>query len=156
MLLKTFNYLHYNLITSNFYTNARRLHTMKALTLSIIIITSMTLTMGPLSNPFFSNISLINKVFAQGVEEVFIVPGASDPNNDEPFFPSEISVSSEGNIVSWTNDDSIEHTVTSDDGVFDSGPISPRDTFDNTFDSRGEFGYHCSIHPFMTGVVIAQ
>ncbi len=114
------------------------------------------LTMGLLSNPFISsNISLFNKVFAQS-EEVFIIPGAADPNNDEAFVPPEISVSSEGNIVSWTNDDSIEHTVTSDDGSFDSGPISPGDTFDNTFDSPGEFGYHCSIHPFMTGVVIVE
>ncbi|HJU58219.1 MAG TPA: plastocyanin/azurin family copper-binding protein [Nitrososphaeraceae archaeon] len=115
------------------------------------------LTMGLLYNPLISSdIPLFNKVFAQGVEEVFIVPGASDPNNDKAFFPPEISVSSEGNIVSWTNDDSIEHTVTSDDGAFDSGPISPGDTFDNTFDSPGEFGYHCSIHPFMTGVVIVE
>ena len=115
------------------------------------------LTMGLLSNPFISpNISLFNKVFAQESEEVFIIPGAADPNNDEAFVPPEISVSSEGNIVSWTNDDSIEHTVTSDDGSFDSGPISPGDTFDNTFDSPGEFGYHCSIHPFMTGVVIVE
>jgi plastocyanin len=129
---------------------------MKVLTLSItIIITSMALTMGLLSNPFFSNLSLINKVFAQE-SEVFIVPGAADPNNDEAFVPSEISVSS-ATIVSWSNDDSIDHTITADEGgLFDSGPISPGDTFDNVFDSRGEFGYHCSIHPFMTGVVIVQ
>ena len=128
---------------------------MKIVTLSITIMS--ILTMGLLSNPFISpNISLFNKVFAQESEEVFIIPGAADPNNDEAFVPSEISVSSEGNIVSWTNDDSIEHTVTSDDGSFDSGPISPGDTFDNTFDSPGEFGYHCSIHPFMTGVVIVE
>ena len=128
---------------------------MKVVTLSIIIMS--ILTMGLLSNPFISpNISLFNKVFAQESEEVFIIPGAADPNNDEAFVPPEISVSSEGNIVSWTNDDSIEHTVTSDDGSFDSGPISPGDTFDNTFDSPGEFGYHCSIHPFMTGVVIVE
>ena len=128
---------------------------MKVVTLSIIIMS--ILTMGLLSNPFISsNISLFNKVFAQESEEVFIIPGAADPNNDEAFVPPEISVSSEGNIVSWTNDDSIEHTVTSDDGSFDSGPIAPGDTFDNTFDSPGEFGYHCSIHPFMTGVVIVE
>jgi plastocyanin len=129
---------------------------MKVLTLSItIIITSMALTMGLLSNSFFSNLSLINKVFAQE-SEVFIVPGAADPNNDEAFVPSEISVSS-ATIVSWSNDDSIDHTITADEGgLFDSGPISPGDTFDNVFDSRGEFGYHCSIHPFMTGVVIVQ
>ena len=128
---------------------------MKIVTLSITIMS--ILTMGLLSNPFISpNISLFNKVFAQESEEVFIIPGAADPNNDEAFVPPEISVSSEGNIVSWTNDDSIEHTVTSDDGSFDSGPISPGDTFDNTFDSPGEFGYHCSIHPFLTGVVIVE
>ena len=60
-----------------------------------------------------------------------------------------------GSIVSWTNADSIQHTVTSDEqGLFDAGPISPGDTFENVFDSAGEFGYHCVIHPFMTGVVM--
>ena len=114
------------------------------------------LTMGILSNtPILSDITLLNKVFAQQ-EEIFIVPGAFDPNNDEGFVPSEIGVSSEGNIVSWTNDDSTEHTVTADDGSFDSGPLSPGDTFDNTFDKQGDFGYHCSIHPFMTGVIIVE
>ena len=127
---------------------------MKVVTLSITIMS--ILTMGLLSNPFDSDITLLNKVSAQEPEEVFIAPGASDPNNDEAFVPPEISISSEGNIVSWTNDDSIEHTVTADDGSFDSGPISFGDTFDNTFDSPGEFGYHCSIHPFMTGVVIVE
>ncbi|HSF51654.1 MAG TPA: plastocyanin/azurin family copper-binding protein [Nitrososphaeraceae archaeon] len=131
----------------------------KALTLSITIIIMSVLTIGLLSNPSISSaadISLVNKVFAQESEEVFIVPGAFDPNNDEGFVPPEISVSSEGNIVSWTNDDSTEHTVTADDGSFDSGPISPGDTFDNTFDAPGDFGYHCSIHPFMTGVVVVE
>ena len=57
--------------------------------------------------------------------------------------------------VSWTNDDSIQHTITSDEeGLFASGPISPGETFDNTFDTPGEFGYHCSIHPWMTGRVM--
>ncbi|HET9807625.1 MAG: cupredoxin domain-containing protein [Deltaproteobacteria bacterium] len=120
------------------------------------------LTLGLLSNPFVSssNISLINKVFAQEPEpeEVFIAPGASNPDNDDRFVPPEISVSAseENNIVSWRNDDSIEHTVTADDNSFDSGPISPGDTFDNVFDRPGDFGYHCSIHPFMTGVIVVE
>lgn len=115
------------------------------------------LTMGFLSNPSISSgITLFNQVFAQEQEEIFIVPGAFDPNNGEGFVPPEIGVSSEGNIVSWINDDSTEHTITADDGSFDSGPISPGDTFDNTFDAPGDFGYHCSIHPFMTGVVIVE
>jgi plastocyanin len=128
------------------------------LTLSITIIMSI-LTIGVLSSQFISSatdITLVNKVFAQESAEVFIAPGASDPNNAEAFVPPQISVSSEGNIVSWTNEDSTEHTVTADDGSFDSGPISPGDTFENTLDSPGDFGYHCAIHPFMTGVVIVE
>ena len=129
------------------------------LTLSITIIMGI-LTIGVLYSPSIStsiaDISLFNKVFAQESEEVFIAPGAADPNNAEAFVPPQISVSSEGNIVSWTNEDSTEHTVTADDGSFDSGPISPGDTFENTLDSPGDFGYHCEIHPFMTGVVIVE
>ena len=130
------------------------------LTLSITIIMGI-LTIGVLSSPSIistsvADISLFNKVFAQESEEVFIAPGAADPNNPEAFVPPQISVSSEGNIVSWTNEDSTEHTVTADDGSFDAGPISPGDTFENAFDSPGDFGYHCAIHPFMTGVVIVE
>ncbi|MDF2736587.1 MAG: Copper binding protein plastocyanin/azurin family [Nitrososphaeraceae archaeon] len=128
-------------------------------TLSITIIMGI-LTIGVLSSASISSpvadISLFNRVFAQESAEVFIAPGASDPNNAEAFVPPQISVSSEGNIVSWTNEDSTEHTVTADDGSFDSGPISPGDTFENTLDSPGDFGYHCEIHPFMTGVVIVE
>ena len=72
---------------------------------------------------------------------VFIAPGAADPNNDQSFNPPQTSVSS-GSTVFWTNEDSTEHTVTSDEGSFNSGPISSGDTFDNIFDTSGEFGYH--------------
>lgn len=143
----------------------------KVSTLSIVIIMMSILTIGVFSSPSLpfsslsssSHTSLLNKVFAQEpeAEQVFIAPGSADQNNEEGgFVPPEISVSSsssEGsNIVLWTNDDTTEHTVTADDGSFDSGPISPGDNFDNTFDTPGDFGYHCSIHPFMTGVVIVE
>ena len=94
-----------------------------------------------------------NKVFAQ--ESVFISPGAADRRNLGPFFPLELGIS-HYTIVSWRNDDSSKHTVTADDRSFDSGPISPGETFDKAFDSLGEFRYHCSIHPFMKGVVIVE
>ena len=73
-------------------------------------------------------------------------------------YPHLISVSSsEGNnIVLWTNDDTIEHTVTADDRSFDSGSMYHGQNFDNTFDTPGDFSYHCSIHPFMIGVVIVE
>jgi plastocyanin len=142
----------------------------KALTLSRVITMMSILTIGLFSispslsfssSSSSSDASLLNKVFAQEpeAEQVFIAPGSADQNNEEGgFVPPEISVSpSEGNnIVLWTNDDTTEHTVTADDGTFDSGPLSPGDNFDSTFDTPGDFSYHCSIHPFMTGVVIVE
>ena len=38
--------------------------------------------------------------------------------------------------------------------LFDSGPVPPGMLWDSTFDSVGTFGYHCSIHSWMTGRVM--
>ena len=127
---------------------------MKVIIVRLIIITSIMLAMGLLANPIIIT-TTITPVFSQEEgSSVSIAPGAADPNNDLSFDPPQINVPT-GTIVSWTNADSIQHTVTSDEqGLFDAGPISPGDTFENVFDSAGEFGYHCAIHPFMTGVVM--
>ena len=127
---------------------------MKVIISRLIIMTSIMLAMGLLANPLIIT-TTITPVFSQEEgSSVSIAPGAADPNNDLSFDPPQINVPT-GTIVSWTNADSIQHTVTSDEqGLFDAGPISPGDTFENVFDSAGEFGYHCAIHPFMTGVVM--
>jgi plastocyanin len=119
--------------------------------ISRLIMISIMLAMGLLANP---TITTTIPVFSQE-GSVSIAPGAANPNNDQSFDPPQISVPT-GSTVFWTNDDSIQHTVTSDEGLFDAGPISPGNTFENTFDSAGEFSYHCTIHPFMTGVVIVN
>lgn len=115
--------------------------------MNLIIMTSTILTIGILSNP-----TLI--AFSQ--ESVSITIGAADEGNLEPFFPQAINVMP-GSTVSWTNEDSTEHTITADGSgapLFDSGPIPPGMIWDNAFDSVGTFGYHCSIHPWMTGRVM--
>jgi plastocyanin len=129
---------------------------MKVIISRLIIMTSIMLSMGLLANPIITT-TTITPVFSQEEgSSVSIAPGAADPNNDLSFDPPQTNVPT-GSIVSWTNADSIQHTVTSDEeGLFDAGPISPGDTFENVFDSAGEFGYHCAIHPFMTGVVIVE
>jgi plastocyanin len=116
-------------------------------TLIIIILVVVGLSMNPTIT------TTIISVHSQG-DSVYIVPRAADPNNDQSFVPKFISIPIQS-IVTWTNDDSIQHTVTSDEeGLFDSGPLSPGDTIDNAFDTPGEFDYHCSIHPWMTGRVM--
>jgi len=122
---------------------------MKIFISGLILMISILLALGMLFNPAITTTS----AFSQG-DSVYIVPRAADPNNDQSFVPQFISMPIES-TVSWTNDDSIQHTITSDEeGLFVSGPISPGETFDNTFDTLGEFGYHCSIHPWMTGRVM--
>jgi plastocyanin len=65
--------------------------------------------------------------------------------------PVEVKV---GETVTWVNDDSGRHTVTSKDGVFDSGFMGKGQSFSFTFDKAGEHPYHCEPHPSMIGTVV--
>ena len=122
---------------------------MKIFISSLILMISILLALGLL----FNQTKTTTSALSQG-NSVFIAPRAADPDNDQSFVPQFISMPIES-TVSWTNYDSIQHSITSDEeGLFVSGPISPGDTFDNKFDTPGEFGYHCSTHPWMTGRVL--
>ncbi|HXM39318.1 MAG TPA: cupredoxin family copper-binding protein [Gemmatimonadales bacterium] len=61
-----------------------------------------------------------------------------------------------GATVEWTNRDQVVHTVTGDDGSWDSGPIEPGTTWRHTFERVGEYSFHCTPHPFMKGVVVVR
>lgn len=71
------------------------------------------------------------------------------------FNPATVTVNA-GGCVTWTNKDSVTHTATSDEGVFDSGNLSKGDTFEFTFAEPGTYNYHCEIHPSMTGTVVVE
>ncbi len=55
--------------------------------------------------------------------------------------------------VTWTNNDDKPHTITSDTGDFDSGPIGPGEQWTWTFIQAGTYDYHCTYHEEMTGTV---
>jgi plastocyanin len=59
-----------------------------------------------------------------------------------------------GTTVTWTNNDTSPHTVTSVDGTFDSGRLDTGQTFSFTFSTAGEFAYLCEFHPGMQGTVV--
>ncbi len=61
-----------------------------------------------------------------------------------------------GTTVTWTNRDDIPHTVVSSDGAFKSKVLDTEDKFSFTFNKPGEYSYFCSVHPKMTGKVVAQ
>jgi plastocyanin len=69
------------------------------------------------------------------------------------FTPSQITVPT-GASVTWTNGDSVAHTVVAGDPAFDSGPIPPGGTFSQMFPSAGTFTYHDGANPDMVGVVM--
>jgi plastocyanin len=68
------------------------------------------------------------------------------------YAPKDITIAPGTKIV-WTNRDETPHTVTSNDKTFASKGLDTDDKFEHTFSSEGDFGYICTVHPFMTGVV---
>ena len=75
--------------------------------------------------------------------------------NDFSFNPPTLAIK-KGTTVSWTNKDSVKHSATSDDDIFDSGLIPQGDTWIYTFNEAGTFKYHCTPHPSMKGMVIVE
>ena len=71
------------------------------------------------------------------------------------FDPAEVTIPT-GTAVAWANEDTVPHTVTSVDGVFDSGIFDPGGNFNWTFDQPGTFPYVCQLHPQMQGTVIVE
>jgi plastocyanin len=71
------------------------------------------------------------------------------------FAPLRIEVTA-GATVEFTNRDQLEHTVSANDGSWDSGPIAAGATWRHTFDQPGTYAFHCTPHPFMTGVVVVK
>jgi plastocyanin len=64
------------------------------------------------------------------------------------FKPKSITVAP-GTTVRWVNYGEERHTVTSRDGLFDSGPLSPGATYSVTFMRPGTYHYFCRPHEKM-------
>jgi plastocyanin len=70
----------------------------------------------------------------------------------ESFVPATATVPAGAHIV-WTNNDSVPHSVTANDGRFDSGPVLPGKTFEWMASGSGDIAYHCIYHPSMTATL---
>lgn len=75
---------------------------------------------------------------------------------DFSFKPADITVQA-GSEITWTNEDSAEHTATADDlDVFDTGSIRQGERGTATFEDIGTLRYHCAIHPNMRGSITVE
>jgi plastocyanin len=71
------------------------------------------------------------------------------------YSPATITVKV-GDKITWTNQDSIGHSATADNGSFDTGVLQQGQSGSITFSKAGTFTYHCSVHPNMKATVIVQ
>lgn len=94
---------------------------------------------------------------------------SATPSGDEPaaaggdrvviegfaFSPTPLVVAS-GTTITVENKDRATHTLTADDGSFDTGNLAQNATGTITVTGSGEFTYHCDLHDQMTGVIRIQ
>jgi plastocyanin len=74
---------------------------------------------------------------------------------DFTFRPGRIEVASGATVV-WANGGQVAHTVTSDDGTFDTGLIEAGRQGAITFSTPGTYTFHCTPHPFMRGEIVVR
>lgn len=73
---------------------------------------------------------------------------------DFAFNPNTLNIKT-GTKVTWTNNDSVPHTINSDSGsLLKSGTIAQGQSWSFTFSKTGTADYHCSIHPMMKGQIV--
>jgi len=84
-------------------------------------------------------------------------PECADTYSCYDTFAAQVDV---GEKVTWQNQDTLYHTVTSGtpgdgpDGLFDSGPIDTYLYFSYTFEEAGTYDYFCMVHPWKQGMVV--
>jgi len=98
----------------------------------------------------------LRRYFGRGAKSAGAgVTGTAVEMRQMAFAPTRLVVAV-GATVEWTNRDQLAHTITADDGSWDSGLIEPGKTWRRTFDQPGTYAVHCTPHPFMTGVIVVR
>ena len=87
------------------------------------------------------------------------VPGCEEKH--ECFIPEKLTIRL-NERVTWTNDDTAAHIITSGtpengpDGNFDSSLIMAGGTYDFEFNEKGNYHYFCMVRPWQTGIIIVK
>ena len=72
---------------------------------------------------------------------------------DNYYDPDALTISM-GDQVYWYNSGDVVHTSTSNTNIWNSGFLSPGDSYSRTFNSVGTFPYHCAVHGLvMSGTI---
>lgn len=73
------------------------------------------------------------------------------------YSPASINVN-EGDTITWTNQDTVPHTVTTSSGpqTLSSPDLSKGQSWSFTFTQPGTYSYYCAVHPYMRAQVIVR
>jgi len=85
---------------------------------------------------------------------VSIVPSAASQGSNA-YNPNPVAIKV-GDSLTWTNNDTRNHTMTENTGAWNSGNIAPGQTYTLAFTTKGTFTYHCNLHSGMSGTVNVQ
>jgi len=124
-----------------------------------VLLAACTSTTGRSTSPPAAEPAVASPRASSGVTPVSATPapsatGQSVSITNFAFNPAMLNVAV-GTQVTWTNNGSVAHTVTADQGAFD-GKVAPGESFAFTFAKPGTFAYHCSIHPSMKATVTVK
>jgi len=104
----------------------------------------------------------VEKIVPEVRDTTVIIPnGNFDVSSSAFYMPLNLEISA-GTTVTWTNDDSVPHTVQSQDefgnviALFNSAPLNTGDKFEYTFEEAEVYNYFCSFHPWRVGVVTVK
>ena len=133
----------------------------KIITLAIILGISVSIIGLSLSNYNFEETNVEVEEIIQA--DVIIPIKVSRPGcdiEDICYIPSTVVVE-KGKSITWVNDDSSFHSVTSGfygepTGLFDSGYLDPYQFYTLSFDEFGTYDYFCTLHPWMKAQVIVE
>ena len=126
---------------------------MRYLFFSLLVISAIGLFAVPQAFADHDEITIQN---AQGSS----VPGC-EQTADGCFIPSTVTIDI-GGEVTWENNDTAAHTITSGtptegpDGIFDSNLVMAGSSFSHVFAEAGSYDYFCMVHPWMQGMVMVS
>ncbi|HEX6713780.1 MAG TPA: cupredoxin family copper-binding protein [Thermoleophilaceae bacterium] len=84
------------------------------------------------------------------------VAGSAVTISNFKFSPASVTVKP-GARVTVSNQDSVTHTITANDGhSFDSGDLAAGQSRTISISKPGSYPYHCSIHPYMHGTLVVK
>jgi plastocyanin len=125
-----------------------------------IVVTSTPTPVTPTATPVPSTATPVPSTATPVVEDepadqVFEVNIA-----DSAFQPRELTIPANATVV-WQHTGNFPHTVTADDGSFNSGTLQNGDTFRRTFNEPGLYPYYCEIHggpggSGMSGTIVVE